>query len=355
MTKTEFFFTMLRSAVIQQPMEPFSMTPYEYKAMMDMAEKQSVQGLIIECLIHSQTKLEKKCVIHMMKVKNALAAENRKLNQRAVEVGRLFEEAGFKYCIIKGQGNTLMYPNPMSRTPGDIDIWPLSDRDTLRDFIMRECPQTIDGPAHAEFPVFDDVVVEVHYLPSVFLGRKKYNERLQKWFCDVAEEQMRHNVSLPETDGSVAIPTPEFNVIHQLSHIMKHFFTEGIGIRQVVDYYYVLKTASHSNSYQEILEWLGMKKFAKGVMWIEKKLFYLDENYFIVEPDEKIGKLILSEIISGGNFGRHDDRYKTRKNSLIARGLTDVYRLFHFLPYFPLETMGTILDKTLFNWRWTMR
>ena len=347
---------MLRSAVTQQPMGQFTMTPYEYKAMMEMAEKQSVQGLIIECLISNQVKLQKKCVIEMMKIKNALVAGNRKLNQRAVELGKIFEDAGFRYCIIKGQGNTLMYPNPMSRLPGDIDIWPLAPREELRDFIMRTCPETTDdGPAHAEVPFFEDVVVEVHYKPSVFLGVKKYDKRLQQWFLDEAETQMSHWVSLPETEGRIAIPTHEFNVIHQLSHIMKHFFTEGIGLRQLVDYYYVLKSADHSISYTDTLKWLGMKKFARGLMWVEKELFHLDEKYFIVEANEKIGKLILSEIMAGGNFGSYDKRYTSRSKGLLARGLTDVYRLLHFLPTFPLETLGTIADKTMLNWRWTMR
>lgn len=355
MTKQEFFLAMLRSAVTQQQMGQYPMTPYEYSAMMEMAEKQRVQGLIIECLISNQVKLQKKCVIHMMKIKNSLEAENRKLNKRAVELGKIFEDAGFRYCIIKGQGNTLLYPNPMSRLPGDIDIWPLAPREELRDFIMRTCPETTDGPAHAEYPIFKDVLVEVHYKPSVFLGVKKYDKRLQQWFLDEAEAQMSHWVSLPETEGLIAIPTHEFNVIHQLSHIMKHFFTEGIGLRQLVDYYYVLKSADHSISYTDTLKRLGMKKFARGLMWVEKEIFHLDEKFFIVEADEKIGKLILSEIMAGGNFGSYDERYTSRSKGLLARGLTDVYRLLHFLPSFPLETLGTIADKTILNWRWTMR
>ena len=212
LTKIEFFFTMLCSAVIKQPMEPFAMTPYEYKAMMDMAEKQSVQGLIIECLIHSQTKLEKKCVIHMMKVKNAFAAENRKLNQRAVEVGRLFEEAGFRYCIIKGQGNTLMYPNPMSRTPGDIDIWIEGTRTQISQFVKDKCPGVRDGRLHIYIPIFDDAEVEVHYRPYMMNGFIS-DKRLRKWASENAEKQFSHQVRLPETDGFVNISTPSFNII----------------------------------------------------------------------------------------------------------------------------------------------
>ena len=36
------------------------------------------------------------------------------------------------------------------------------------------------------------------------------------------------------------IPTVEFNIIFQLTHIYSHLMNEGIGLRQLVDYYYVL-------------------------------------------------------------------------------------------------------------------
>ena len=40
--------------------------------------------------------------------------------------------------------------------------------------------------------------------------------------------------------GEIAIPTVEFNLIFQLTHIYAHLMNEGIGLRQLLDYYYVL-------------------------------------------------------------------------------------------------------------------
>ena len=36
------------------------------------------------------------------------------------------------------------------------------------------------------------------------------------------------------------MPTTAFNVIYQLTHLYHHFFDEGIGMRQIIDYYYVV-------------------------------------------------------------------------------------------------------------------
>ena len=350
MTKQDFFFWMLRSAISQQPMGEFTMTPYEYKEIFELAEKQGVVGLIIECLVNNQVKLKKKCVIHMMKMKNSLIKKNKKLNERAVEIGKLFDDAGFNYCIIKGQGNNLMYPNPMSRTPGDIDIWVKGSRKQISNFIKEKCPDARDGRVHIDFPFFEDAVVEVHYTPSV-LSNPISNKRLQKWIKENAETQYSHKVNLPETEGTISIPTPEFNIIQQLAHIMSHFFIEGIGLRQFVDYYFVLKKARHDVDYEKTLRQLGLLRFAQGVMWVEKSVFEIEDDYLITKPNEKIGKLILNEIVEGGNFGRHDERYASRKSGYLARGATDVVRLLKLSSTFPSEALWGI-GRKIINQKW---
>lgn len=51
-----------------------------------------------------------------------LEKANIRLNDAAIQVSEWFRKKGFRTCILKGQGNALMYPNPYSRTPDDIDI-----------------------------------------------------------------------------------------------------------------------------------------------------------------------------------------------------------------------------------------
>ena len=80
--------------------------------------------------------------------------------------------------------------------------------------------------------------VEVHYRPS-FLLCFWNNRKLQKYYERVKEEQFSHRVMFGE-QREVAIPTVEFNLIFQLTHIFSHLMNEGIGLRQLLDYYYVL-------------------------------------------------------------------------------------------------------------------
>ena len=205
---------------------------------------------------------------------------------------------------------------------------------------------------HIDFPYFSDIEVEVHYWPS-FMNRPKYNKRLRKWYSEHADPEFSHQVSLPETEGDLCISTPEFNVIQQLSHIMSHYFIEGIGLRQFVDYYYVLKNAKRPDRIEALLRDMGMLKFARGVMWVEKKVFHLEDQYLLTSTDEKIGEMILDEILKGGNFGRHDTRYSTRDKGLLARGATDAYRLLKLSTTFPGESLWKIWGKIL-NQRWKL-
>ena len=132
----------------------------------------------------------------------------------------------------------MIYPNPNSRTPGDIDIWVEGGDKRGISFVRSISPHEKACYHHIEFSSYKGVEVEVHYRPS-FLLCFWNNRKLQKYYERVKEEQFSHRVMLGE-QGEIAIPTMEFNLIFQLTHIFSHLMNEGIGLRQLVDYYYVL-------------------------------------------------------------------------------------------------------------------
>ena len=167
-----------------------------------------------------------------------LEKANVRLNDAAIQVTEWFRKKGFRTCILKGQGNALMYPNPYSRTPGDIDIWVEGGDKRVISFVRSILPHEKACYHHIEFPSYKGVEVEVHYRPS-FLLCFWHDRKLQKYYERVKEEQFSHRVMLGE-QGEIAIPTVEFNLIFQLTHIYAHLMNEGIGLRQLLDYYYVL-------------------------------------------------------------------------------------------------------------------
>ena len=192
----------------------------------------------IKKLPAEHVEMEKELLLRWMAESQMLEKVNVRLNDAAIQVSEWFRKKGFRTCILKGQGNALMYPNPYSRTPGDIDIWVEGGDKRVISFVRSISPHEKACYHHIEFPSYKGVEVEVHYRPS-FLLCFWHDRKLQKYSERVKEEQFSHRVMLGE-QGEIAIPTAEFNLIFQLTHIFSHLMNEGIGLRQVVDYYYVL-------------------------------------------------------------------------------------------------------------------
>ena len=182
--------------------------------------------------------MKKELLLQWMAESQMLEKVNVRLNDAAIQVSEWFRKKGFRTCILKGQGNALMYPNPYSRTPGDIDIWVEGEDKRVISFVRSISPHEKACYHHIEFPSYKGVEVEVHYRPS-FLLCFWHNRKLQKYYERVKEQQFSHRVMLGE-QGEIAIPTAEFNLIFQLTHIYSHLMNEEIGLRQLVDYYYVL-------------------------------------------------------------------------------------------------------------------
>ena len=169
--------------------------------------------------------------------------QNVKVNGVAVKLYSKFREDGLRCCILKGQGNALMYPNPYSRTPGDIDVWVNASREDITEYAKRHFNLEDDIRFHHLETTLDGVPVELHFFPGI-MNNPIYHARLQKWFRRNADLQCSHIVGLPDGAGDIAIPTTAFNVIYQLTHLYHHFFDEGIGMRQIIDYFLVVNDFS---------------------------------------------------------------------------------------------------------------
>ena len=169
--------------------------------------------------------------------------QNMKVNAVAGKLYSKFREDGLRCCILKGQGNALMYPNPYSRTPGDIDVWVNASREDITEYAKRHFNLEDDIRFHHLETTMDGVPVELHFFPCS-MNNPLYHARLQKWFKRNADLQCSNVVSVPDGIGEIAIPTTAFNVIYQLTHLYHHFFDEGIGMRQIIDYFLVVNNFS---------------------------------------------------------------------------------------------------------------
>ena len=282
--------------------------------------------------------------------------QNRKVNLVAGKLYSMLRGDGLRCCILKGQGNALMYPNPYSRTPGDVDVWIDASRERIMEYASKKFELGDDIRLQHLETSLDGVPVELHFFPCS-MNNPIYHARLQKWFRRNADLQCSHIVGLPDGAGDIAIPTSAFNVVYQLTHLYHHFFDEGIGMRQIIDYYYVV---SMLNVNCEMLTWLskelkylGLWKFAGAVMYVLHEALGLSEEKMIAPMDEKRGKLLLAEILNGGNFGQHFTKYGGfTHQSMGKKYFLKIWRNMHFVRYYPAEALSEPIFRTWhFFWR----
>ena len=288
---------------------------------------------------------------------------NIKLNEATAYIYDKIIKAGFRCCILKGQGNAVMYPNPYSRTPGDVDVWVNASREDIRVLAQslakgKECVKE-ESLNHIELEV-NGVAVELHSTPAI-MNNPVYNHRLQKWLKRNADLQCSNVVGLPDGVGDVAVPTSYFNCVYQLFHLYHHYFYEGVGLRQIVDYYYVVisdyllvindESLVIRDTLQRDLKHLGLWKFAGAVMYVLDEVLGLSEEKMIAPMDEKSGKMLLAEILNGGNFGQFDERYGFGHSSF-GHNIQRLCRDLRLMRYYPAEALSEPIFRTWhFFWR----
>lgn len=273
------------------------------------------------------------------------------VDNQCVTLQKRLAADGMHSCILKGQGVGQKYAEHLRglRQSGDIDVWVQNKSiEELVEYVRGLGHEYKATAIHVECTLFDDTMVELHSNPA-FLRNFLTNRKLVKWFND-------SKTSIIESELGFYVPTNEFNLVYMMVHMYHHVLFEGLGLRQVMDYYFILrKTNAHDlfRNYPRIFSCLGMLKFVEGIMWIMKEVFALEDECLICEPNEKYGRLMLNEIMTGGNFGHHDEKNRgLHGGTAISRSLNGLKRNMRFFSLGPWEVLCYPLWSTWHHfWR----
>lgn len=368
----ELFFELIRVAIGTQMSLSRIPTEGEWDELYRMAEKQSMIGICFEgvkrCteVVCPNEAMDIEAVLALLNLPEqlyydwllmALKVEkrNKVVNGQCVELQKRLAEDGFRSRILKGQGVAMYYPDELRnlRQSGDIDVWVDGSKDDIMRYVNAVCRGGTAGDLHVAMDVFEGTGVEVHFTPSVLSGKRR-NRMLQTWFEQQKEAQFRNEVN------GIVTPDVAFNVVCLLLHIFRHYMYEGIGLRQLTDYYFVLKAANGTscdgsvrkeiNNAVQFVEDLGIEKFASALMWVLKYVFVgADASLSIdlpFEPDEKRGKRLLAVVMEGGNFGRFTEKYKvTGWDKPWSRFCRYVKRNGYMMKDYPCEVWSNVMEK----------
>ena len=364
MNSTSPYFAFLRYCLGDKGNISRVIAGMDWQELYSFASKQALLGLCFDGIERlgeeypeelRRNPIGRELLMTWMGKAQQIRRQNRKVNLVASKLFSMLREDGLRCCILKGQGNALMYPNPYSRTPGDIDVWIDASRERILEYAQKKFELGDDIRLQHLETSLDGVPVELHFFPCS-MNNPIYHTRLQKWFRRNADLQCSHIVGLPDGAGDIAIPTSAFNVVYQLCHLYHHFFDEGIGMRQIIDYYYVVNNDELlviRDTLQRELKHLGLWKFAGAVMYVLHEALGLSEEKMIAPMDEKRGELLLAEILEGGNFGRHFTKYGGfTHQSMGKKYFLKIWRNMHFVRFYPAEALCEPIFRTWhFFWR----
>lgn len=371
------WFEFIRYCLDDTKPLPKNIEKMDWAGLYQFCQEQAIAGVVFNDARWKKDDVRppRKVLLQWFALSEQIKQRNIRLNQRCAELVAMLQKDGFGSCILKGQGNALMYPNPLSRTPGDIDILvtprtrnreeKLSVRDIIMkrrkvvtEYVRKKFPETRIRYHHIDYPVFPDVEIEVHFIPTA-KNNPIYNRRIQRWAEEWFDKKADGGcvmAELPNGQGTIPVPSVECNVIYQLSHLMHHFFDEGIGLRQFVDYFYLLKneecrveSEEYVTAIQNTLKYLGLWKFAGAVMYVMREVFALEEQYMFAPVDEKRGRTLLREILKGGNFGKYSG---LSEHGTVAKYLLKNWRSLQLIREYPAEALAEPLFRTYhFFWR----
>lgn len=297
----ELFKELLQISLGTRAKTSRTFTEDEWGALLYQSQFQGLSGVMLDALerLPEEQLPDKPLLLQWVGSVQLVEAAYSLHCKRARELASMFATAGFKTCILKGIGLAQLYPNPARRQCGDIDVWVEGDTKAVMKWMRPYYREDQIVWHHVVTNFFDDVSTEIHFHPS-WLHNPFLNRRLQKWFEEEKSKQMNEH-----EETGMAFPSTSFNAIYSLVHTLHHLLEEGIGLRHMVDYFYILKSLPQEERPNVVrqLKSLGIYKLAKAMMWVLLDVCGMPEENLLCGPDKKEGEFLLNEMVTGSNLG----------------------------------------------------
>lgn len=231
-------------------------TQEEWQQMADLAVKQSVGVVFFDGIqqiyaIHGEilpkTEWARELKGRLFGITLQLEQRNRKQIAVMNKVGGYMHKHGCRMMVMKGQACAAMYPNPLHRSIGDIDCY-LYDDYAKGNELIRHIGVHVDDSwyKHSEFCIEGENFENHQYFVTTRGG--EHYKRLDKKLKEIAKAYS-HISSL-----NVQYPPVMFNALFLTYHAFIHFVSEGLRLKQVLDWVMFVK------QHQDDVDWLELHR-----------------------------------------------------------------------------------------------
>ena len=366
------FYQLLRMALGRQVCLPHTPNEQEWKALYELAKKQSLIGVCFAGVQKLQTQRQEPpemTYLTWMGMAAKIQQRNEVVSRQCVELQGQLAADGVRSCVLKGQGVGALYrvhenendnnknssDLSMLRQSGDIDVWVDTDEEGALRWVKKYQRELDFDYKHVHLDVLEGTSVEVHYRPST--------SRVP-WYMKRVEHFTREKACWTNAvalgDGMVNVPSLEFNLVFILQHIFGHLFAEEMTLKQYLDYYFVLKQAHEKGAdVQEAYRWMqrmGMGSFARATMWLLREVFGMPEEWMICEADADEGRFLLDRVMAKEQKAKKGEHGSVRWHLSVFWAQQS--KNLHLLTHYPLEVLfSPIWLARHFFWKriWKMK
>lgn len=303
----------------------------DWEEVYRLATEQSVMGLVLAGIEKTNTnctdntnRLPQELLLQWIGEVQIIEEQNKAMNQFIAELVERLRKADIYTLLVKGQGIAQCYDRPLWRASGDVDLL-LSDLNYEKAKrvllpLAVEVDTEYKSLKHLGLTMKEGFVVELHGMLHSRLSNR----------IDRGVDEAQNDVffggnvrSWMNGSTSVFLPAPDIDVIFIFTHILKHFYIEGIGLRQICDWCRLLWTyrskldlrllESRIRKMGLMSEWNAFGAFAVGYLGMQAEAMpFYDSRY-----DKKADR-IMEFVLETGNFG-HNRELRRSKNFFVGK------------------------------------
>lgn len=347
---TEAFFTLLKAGLWGKDVKLRKYGATDFAEIMRLAEEQSVVGLVTAGLERVvDVKVPQEWTLQFIGSTLQIEQRNQAMNAFIADLISRMRRAGIYTLLLKGQGVAQCYDKPMWRACGDVDLFLSDDNYEKAKAFLVPLASSVEEEYVREKHLgmtIDGFVVELH--GRLYSG---LSSRIERELDKVYKDTFYSGAVRSWNDNGVQVflLKEDNDVFYVFTHILQHFYKEGVGLRQICDWCRLLWTyrdkldlrllESRLRKVGLMSEWKAFGAYAVEYlgMPVDVMPFYSNGNCW-----KRKAKRINKFVMNVGNMG-HNRENAYRKYPYMIRKCFSAFRrmgdLFHHAMIFPLDSL----------------
>ncbi|MGN0202869.1 MAG: nucleotidyltransferase family protein [Candidatus Cryptobacteroides sp.] len=321
------FLALVRTGLYGTPLpeEALRLSAGQWQDIHDEAVRQTVTGIVhsaLELLPDDAALPDEELLMRWTVEADRIERQGKAMDATLGGLLRFFHSQGLEPVLMKGQAAARLYSNPYRRECGDIDLYfhKPGEWDSARRILSGKGISCIVKPDGSLYYLWEGVEVE-HHRKLVDISSPLKQSKMKSLEAEYGFRTAQIG------ESSVRVPSPELDFLLMSSHIMKHSFGKGVGLRQLCD---LALLCSRGGTDAQTM--LSLSASAGLVRWNRLLFSFLTDCLGLAPAslpyaDEAYGEgaALLEIVLEGGNFGKYsgksDDEVSSKYFCVLRRKL----------------------------------